>query len=75
MQHAAPGDTRPLAETLPIMRGGGVHAVSQSGVLGNPTGATAIEGSRLLDDLAAVLIDEVETWWSSHPAVDRKVTG
>lgn len=49
----APGDRRPLSETLPILRAGGVSAVSVSGVLGDPTTASADEGVRLL----AALVD------------------
>lgn len=52
---AVVGDTRPLGETLPLMRTGGVRAVSASGVLGDPTGANAAEGAaamaRAVDDL------------------------
>lgn len=51
MDRAAPGCTRPLPEILPALRGGGVGAVSPSGVLGDPTTATASEGGRLWDEL------------------------
>ncbi|MGF0225262.1 mycofactocin biosynthesis peptidyl-dipeptidase MftE [Dietzia natronolimnaea] len=51
MDRAAPGCTRPLPEILPALRGGGVGAVSPSGVLGDPTTATASEGRRLWDEL------------------------
>ena len=36
-----PGNSAPLAELLPAMRSGGVAAVSELGVLGDPTTATA----------------------------------
>jgi creatinine amidohydrolase len=53
------GDVRPLAEILPLLRERGVRAVSANGVLGDPAGASAAEGERLLgrlvDDLAAAL--------------------
>lgn len=42
------GITLPLREILPAMRVGGVSAVSSNGVLGDPTGADADEGRRLL---------------------------
>jgi mycofactocin precursor peptide peptidase len=42
------GDVRPLAEILPLMRERGVRAVSANGVLGDPAGASAAEGERLL---------------------------
>jgi mycofactocin precursor peptide peptidase len=62
MHRAAPGDTRPLAQIWPQLRSAGVRAVSESGVLGDPTGATAAEGSALLDDLARALIRDVAAW-------------
>ncbi len=52
---AAPGDTRPLDELLPLLRAGGVGSVSANGVLGDPTGASAGEGRRLLAAAAAEL--------------------
>jgi mycofactocin precursor peptide peptidase len=62
------GDTRPLAEVLPALRAGGVRAVSPTGVLGDPTGATAVEGRALLADLAAALLADVERWFPGVPA-------
>jgi creatinine amidohydrolase len=47
---------------MPAMRDGGVRAVSPNGVLGDPAGASADEGSALLDALADQLIDEVARW-------------
>ncbi len=60
---ARPGDTRPLAEVLPQLRTGGVRAVSANGVLGDPTGADAGEGARLLADLVTQLFEQVRRWW------------
>lgn len=62
MDRAVVGDIRPLAETLPLLRAGGVIAVTTTGVLGDPTAATADEGARLLDDLVAVLVAQVAAW-------------
>lgn len=59
-----PGDTRPLEELLPELRAGGVAAVSANGVLGDPSGADAGEGERLLDALAADLVRAVTRWVS-----------
>jgi creatinine amidohydrolase len=59
---AAAGDTRPLAELADVLRTGGVAAVSANGVLGDPTGASAVEGAALLDALAADLIAAVVAW-------------
>jgi len=52
---AARGDTRPLAEIMPELRASGVRAVSRSGVLGDPAGASAAEGETLLGQLVASL--------------------
>jgi len=59
---AEPGDVRPLAAVIGELRRGGVAAVSENGVLGDPTGASGEEGRRLLDALAADLIAAVEAW-------------
>ncbi|GAA5145526.1 mycofactocin biosynthesis peptidyl-dipeptidase MftE [Pseudonocardia eucalypti] len=48
LDSAAPGNTVPLAELLPAMRAHGVRAVSENGVLGDPTGASASEGRAML---------------------------
>jgi creatinine amidohydrolase len=63
LDRAEVGDTRPLAELLPALRRGGVRAVAANGVLGDPTGATAAEGSALLDALANALEKDVAGWW------------
>ena len=59
MDRAVPGDTRPLGEIWPQLRTAGVRAVSETGVLGDPTGATAEAGRVLLDALAGDLISDV----------------
>lgn len=45
---AEAGCTTPVRDLLPALRAGGVAAVSANGVLGDPTGASAAEGERLL---------------------------
>ncbi|WP_182379225.1 mycofactocin biosynthesis peptidyl-dipeptidase MftE [Nocardioides sp. WS12] len=50
------GDTRPLAETLPLMMSGGVAAVSANGVLGDPTGATAGWGAQLFELMVTAVV-------------------
>jgi mycofactocin system creatininase family protein len=55
LDHAAPGETRPLADILPELRAHGVRPVSPNGVLGDPSGASAAEGERLLGQLVAAL--------------------
>ena len=64
MDRSVPGNTRPLAELMPSLRARGVRAVSPSGILGDPAGATAAAGEALLDTLAAALISQVGQW---HP--------
>jgi mycofactocin system creatininase family protein len=59
---AEPGATAPLAELLPALRAGGVAAVSPNGVLGDPTGATAGEGERLLREMTKALRDNLTRW-------------
>jgi mycofactocin system creatininase family protein len=56
------GDTRPLAELMPALRAGGVRAVTTTGVLGDPTGASAAAGAALLDALAADMLAAVAAW-------------
>lgn len=59
---AAAGDVRPIEEIWPLLRAGGVRAVNASGVLGDPTGASAVEGELLLDDLTDALVRDVDAW-------------
>lgn len=66
MDRAVRGDTRPVTETWPLLRSGGVRAVTDTGVLGDPTKANPDDGRDLLDALGARLIDEVAAW---HPVV------
>jgi creatinine amidohydrolase len=58
---AEAGNTRPIADLLPELLAGGVGAVSPNGVLGDPAGASADEGQRLLHlmaaDIAAAVCD------------------
>ena len=62
MERAVAGNTRPLVALMPRLRAGGIRAVSASGVLGDPTTATATDGAALLDSLSAALIRHVATW-------------
>lgn len=52
---AAAGNRTPVEELMPALRTEGVRAVSRSGVLGDPSGASACEGERLLARLTAGL--------------------
>lgn len=60
LERAEAGDTRPLREILPLMMAGGVAAVTPNGVLGDPTAATADEGRRVFDAMAAAIDDLLE---------------
>ena len=62
LDRARPGCTTPLPELLPALRSGGVRAVAPSGVLGDPTGASGVEGEALLSDLVLLLISAVSRW-------------
>ncbi len=55
-QHAEAGPAASLAELMPRLRRDGVAAVSPSGVLGDPVGATATLGRVLLDGLVDGLL-------------------
>lgn len=59
---AEAGNTAPLAQLLPAMRSGSVRAVSGNGVLGDPAGAGAAEGQRLLAALVEQLRAAVDRW-------------
>jgi creatinine amidohydrolase len=58
---AAAGDTSPLAQIMPALRSSGVRAVTPTGVLGDPSGASAEEGERLLELLVASLGKAIES--------------
>ena len=63
MDRTAAGNTAPLAELLEAMRAGGVRAVSENGVLGDPRRATATHGRNLLTRLSIDLVAAVDEWW------------
>jgi creatinine amidohydrolase len=62
LELAAPGTTQPLLEIIDQLRANGLRAVSPTGVLGDPSGASADEGSALLDSLTLDLLMEVEAF-------------
>jgi mycofactocin system creatininase family protein len=59
---AVAGCCTPLAALLPTLESAGVRAVSESGVLGDPTGASAEEGRALLEALAGDLAAVIVAW-------------
>lgn len=62
MERAAAGDPRPLDELLPTLRSVGVAGVSANGVLGDPAGANAEAGARIIEDWARDLVNRVRQW-------------
>jgi creatinine amidohydrolase len=59
---AVPGETAPIGALLPRLRAEGVRAVSPTGVLGDPTGASAAEGAAVLADVIARLVTAARSW-------------
>jgi mycofactocin system creatininase family protein len=58
-ERVAAGELRPLAELMPSLRSGGVAAVSESGVLGDPSAASVEHGMALLESWASDLVEAV----------------
>ncbi|MCW2649396.1 MAG: mycofactocin precursor peptide peptidase [Mycobacterium sp.] len=56
------GNVAPLAELMPQMRRGGMAAVSEVGVLGDPTTATAAEGARIFADMVEGCAARIKRW-------------
>jgi len=62
---AVAGDTRPVAALMPLLRSGGVRAVTATGVLGDPTTASARAGREVFTALVADLMAQVAAWRAS----------
>jgi mycofactocin precursor peptide peptidase len=62
------GDARPIGQILPLLREQGVRAVSANGVLGDPAGASAAEGERLLGFLVESLNVTMDELLERRPA-------
>ncbi len=75
LERAAPGDRRPIAELLPELQSLGVRPVSPNGVLGDPGGASAEEGHRLLDGAALDLTGVVDRLHGDAPISGRSRPG
>jgi mycofactocin precursor peptide peptidase len=56
------GNVTPLANLMPAMKRGGVAAVSEVGVLGDPTTATAAAGARLFTEMVEACATRVRRW-------------
>ena len=67
LDRAEAGNTTPIAELMPALRATAVHGVSPNGVLGDPAGASAAEGSAMFADLLADLNGYLESWPDGRP--------
>ena len=56
------GNQKPLSELIPVMQRGGVAAVSDIGVLGDPTTATAEEGARIVAEMVDRSMLAIAAW-------------
>ena len=59
VEAAEAGDARPWRDIEAVVRARGVRAVSANGVLGDPAGASAREGERMIDQIVTRLLDLV----------------
>ena len=57
-----------LTELWPALRRGGLRAVTANGVLGDPTGASSLEGEQLLREALDDLEAAVDAWLRREPA-------
>ena len=62
LDERVPGNGAPLAELMPQMRQGGIAAVSEVGVLGDPTTASAQEGARIFAEMVDGCVRRVRRW-------------
>lgn len=62
IERAVAGRTEPVTALMPGLRAGGVAVVSPNGVLGDPAGATAAEGDRLVAVLRDRLRNDLLGW-------------
>jgi mycofactocin system creatininase family protein len=59
MNAAVAGDTRPISVLMPDLVAHGVRAVSPSGVLGDPTGASAEEGREAVESMVSATVRRI----------------
>ena len=62
VDECVPGNSEPLARLMPQMREGGVAAVSELGVLGDPTTATVEEGERIFTEMVDACLRRIVRW-------------
>ncbi|MBV7708147.1 mycofactocin biosynthesis peptidyl-dipeptidase MftE [Nocardia nova] len=68
---ARPGNTQPLPQLMPHLRTGGIRAVTDTGILGDPTTANPTTGAHILNQWADTLITAVEARYPARPTEDR----
>lgn len=61
MALATPGEASPLSQILPALQQKGVRALSPTGVLGDPTTATATWGEKYLEDMVVGVLRRIRT--------------
>jgi mycofactocin system creatininase family protein len=66
-----PGNRAPLTNLIPSMRLGGVAAVSEVGILGDPTTATAAEGESILAEMIDGCERAIRSWAPSAEGMLR----
>ena len=66
LDRAEAGNTTAITELMPALRASAVRAVSPNGVLGDPAGASAAEGSAMFAELLADLAGYLERWPDGH---------
>ncbi len=62
------GATEGIGALLPELRRSGLRAVTDNGILGDPTGASPLEGERLLVEALDDLESTVDAWLTREPA-------
>ena len=67
LDRAQSGDRRPIRELMPELRASSVRAVSANGVLGDPAGASAAEGTALVEAMLEELASAYAIWRAGWP--------
>ena len=66
MARAVKGNPAPIADLLAEVTSAGVRGVSPSGILGDPTGASAVEGEALLEAMVSGVCRRIATADADH---------
>jgi mycofactocin precursor peptide peptidase len=66
-----PGNTAALVDLMPSLRRGGVAAVSEVGVLGDPTTASAGAGAEMFAEMVAGALGRISRWTAGEGGVLR----